>query len=74
MLGLATELGILVEFSDDYKDLLGMYYSHWHHRFIFLNSRLDEDWLPMVVAHEIGHDQLHRTLAQAACRNLNFSA
>lgn len=72
MLGLATELGILVEFSDDYKDLLGMYYSHWHHRFIFLNSRLDEDWLPMVVAHEIGHDQLHRPLAQAGLQEFEL--
>lgn len=72
MLGLAEELGILVEFSDDYKDLLGMYYSHWHHRFIFLNSRLDEDWLPMVLAHEIGHDQLHRELAKTGLQEFEL--
>ena len=66
MLALTQELGIHVEFADDYKDLLGMYFNKWHHRFIFLNSRLDEDWLPMVLAHEIGHDQLHRSAAIAA--------
>ena len=43
MLTLAKDLGICVEFADDYKHLLGMYFNKWHHRFIFLNSRLDED-------------------------------
>lgn len=72
MLALAEELGIHVEFADDYKDLLGMYFNKWHHRFIFLNSRLDEDWLPMVLAHEIGHDQLHRELAKTGLQEFEL--
>ena len=72
MMALAQELGIHVEFADDYKDLLGMYFNRWHHRFIFLNSRLDEDWLPMVLAHEIGHDQLHRELAKTGLQEFEL--
>ena len=72
MLALAEELGIHVEFADDYKDLLGMYFNKWHHRFIFLNSRLDEDWLPRVLAHEIGHDQLHRELAKTGLQEFEL--
>ncbi|WP_295631990.1 ImmA/IrrE family metallo-endopeptidase [uncultured Mitsuokella sp.] len=72
MLTLAKDLGICVEFADDYKHLLGMYFNKWHHRFIFLNSRLDEDWLPMVLAHEIGHDQLHRELAKTGLQEFEL--
>lgn len=72
MMALAQELGIHVEFADDYKNLLGMYFNRWHHRFIFLNSRLDEDWLPMVLAHEIGHDQLHRELAKTGLQEFEL--
>ncbi len=72
MLALAKDLGIHVEFADDYKNLLGMYFNKWHHRFIFLNSRLDEDWLPMVLAHEIGHDQLHRELAKTGLQEFEL--
>ena len=74
MMALAQELGIHVEFADDYKNLLGMYFNRWHHRFIFLNSRLDEDWLPMVLAHEIGHDQLHRELAKTGLQEFEANA
>ena len=49
-----------------------MYFNRWHHRFIFLNSRLDEDWLPMVLAHEIGHDQLHRELAKTGLQEFEL--
>ena len=72
MMALAQELGIHVEFADDYKNLLGMYFNRWHHRFIFLNSRLDEDWLPMVLAHEIGHDKLHRELAKTGLQEFEL--
>ena len=54
-LEIAEGLGIHVLFEDDYKDLLGMYYANWGNRFIFLNNRLDDIWMPMVLAHEIGH-------------------
>ena len=61
---IAKENGIVVFFNDNYKDLLGWYRCQQRHRLIFLNSRLDEVWLAMVLAHEIGHDQLHRNLAK----------
>lgn len=60
---IAKSLGIHVDFSDEFKNLLGMYFSRWRNRFIVLNNRLDEVWSNMVLAHEIGHDQLHRKLA-----------
>lgn len=31
---------------------------------VFLNNRLEEYMLRMVVAHEIGHDMLHREFAK----------
>ena len=63
---IAECLGIRVVFMPDYKDLLGMYTSRWRMRIIFLNDRLDNVWLQMVLAHEIGHDALHRELATVA--------
>ncbi len=64
LVALAETIGIKVNFESDYKNLLGMYVHVMKSRFIFLNSRLDAYWLPMVLAHEIGHDQLHRSLAR----------
>ncbi|MEE1115126.1 MAG: ImmA/IrrE family metallo-endopeptidase [Eubacterium sp.] len=63
LLQTAEELGIDVVFSDRYTELLGMYTCRWRHRFIFLNDRMDEEMTRMVLAHEIGHDRLHRPLA-----------
>ena len=71
-LEIASSLGIHVLFEDDYKDLLGMYYANWGNRFIFLNNRLDDIWMPMVLAHEIGHDQLHRALARQTLQEFNL--
>ncbi|MDD6696897.1 MAG: ImmA/IrrE family metallo-endopeptidase [Veillonellaceae bacterium] len=71
-LEIAEGLGIHVLFEDDYKDLLGMYYANWGNRFIFLNNRLDDIWMPMVLAHEIGHDQLHRDLARQTLQEFNL--
>lgn len=61
---IAENLGIHVFFNDSYTNLLGMYCYKQRNRFIFLNGRLDEIWLPMVAAHELGHDMLHREIAQ----------
>ena len=60
---IAKELNIKVLYNDNFVNLLGMYFCKWHHRFIILNSNLDDIWQNMVMAHEIGHDQLHRDLA-----------
>lgn len=60
---LADALGVTVKYSDLYKNLLGMYFSKWRRRYIFLNSNMDENMKRMVLAHEIGHDALHRDIA-----------
>nr|DAK26572.1 MAG TPA: IrrE protein [Caudoviricetes sp.] len=59
----AELLNIRLIFSNEFKNLLGMYYVRWRNRFIIVNNRLDDAWLRMVIAHEIGHDQLHRDIA-----------
>jgi len=69
---IADGLGIDVLYEDDYHDLLGMYYANWGRRFIFLNNRLDDIWQRMVLAHEIGHDQLHRELARTSLQEFNL--
>ena len=48
-LQLAADMGIMLYDCPDFSQLLGMYTCRWRHR--------------MVLAHEIGHDQLHRHLA-----------
>lgn len=63
-LRIASDLGILVQYVDEFEDLLGMYTCRWKHRIILLNSRLDPYMTQMVTAHEIGHDMLHRHLAK----------
>ena len=60
---IAEDNGITIFYNDGYKKLLGFYRYCQKHRLIFLNGRLDEIWLPMVVAHELGHDTLHRYIA-----------
>lgn len=62
----AKELKIDVLYNENFSKLLGMYFCQWRHRFIFLNANLDDIWCNMVLAHEIGHDQLHRSLARQA--------
>ncbi len=62
---IAEGTGIRLHYREDFQDLLGMYALVIQERFIFLNSRLEEPMTSMVLAHEIGHDQLHRSLAGA---------
>lgn len=64
MLTVARDLGIKVYFEDGYTSLLGMYTYVYKTRAIFVNTRLDEYMTQMVIAHEIGHDMLHRELAK----------
>ncbi len=64
MFWLSQELGIRVYFEDSYKNLLGMYTYAFKQRAIFVNSHLDDQMRQIVIAHEIGHDMLHRDLAK----------
>ena len=62
---IAKELGISVLLCEDFGSLKGMYRVVKRNRFIFLNKDLGDRMLRIVCAHELGHDQLHRKLAQA---------
>ncbi len=64
---LAQCLGINVRY-DDLGSLKGLYTVIDDCRFILVNNQLEEEMQNVVIAHEIGHDQLHRQLAQ----NENF--
>lgn len=65
-LKIAQELGVYVDFIDDFRELLGMYTYRHRERHILLNSHMDELLTRMVCAHELGHDALHRELAKSA--------
>lgn len=60
---LAADMGIRVYDCPDFRDLLGMYTYRWKHRIVLMNPNVSEDLYRMVLAHELGHDQLHRQLA-----------
>ena len=62
---IAGELGISVLLCEDFGSLKGMYRVIKRNRFIFLNKDLGNRMLRIVCAHELGHDRLHRKLAQA---------
>jgi Zn-dependent peptidase ImmA (M78 family) len=61
---LAEALNIHVRFSNEFEKLKGMYIIIYGNRFIIVNGKLDEQTKRLVVAHEIGHDRLHRQLAE----------
>jgi Zn-dependent peptidase ImmA (M78 family) len=63
-LELAGALGIHVRYSREFTTLKGMYVIISQNRFIIVNGKLDEQTKRLVVAHEIGHDRLHRDLAE----------
>ncbi len=61
---IAKELGVNIYYNGEFEDLLGMYTSQQKRRAMVVNNRLDEYLLLMVVAHELGHDTLHREEAK----------
>lgn len=60
---IAKELGIEVLLCENFGPLKGMYRVVKRNRFIFINQDLSEQMQRIVCAHELGHDQLHRSLA-----------
>ena len=60
---IAEMLGIRIYYRSDFTNLLGMYTYQWKHRMSFISDRLGDELEQMVLAHEIGHDQRHRSLA-----------
>lgn len=59
---LAQCLNINVRY-DDLGSLKGLYTVIDDCRFILVNSLLEDEMQNVVIAHEIGHDQLHRQIA-----------
>jgi Zn-dependent peptidase ImmA (M78 family) len=63
-LEIAEALNIHVRYSKEFEKLKGMYVIICGNRFIIVNGKLDEQTKRLVVAHELGHDRLHRELAE----------
>ncbi|MBP5288296.1 MAG: ImmA/IrrE family metallo-endopeptidase [Clostridia bacterium] len=63
---IAAGEGIPVTCCPDFKKLQGMYKVILGQRFIFLNGNLNRRTARMVLAHELGHDFLHREMAQGS--------
>lgn len=61
---IAKESNIKIKYLDRVTDLLGMYTIIQRNRFVFLNSNMEEYMMKMVLAHELGHDTLHRHLTK----------
>lgn len=61
---LINELNINLEYLGDTESLLGVYQVMLRNRFIFIASNIGS-LKKVVLAHELGHDQLHR----AYCKN-----
>ena len=62
-LEIAESMGIIVNDVPELKGLLGMYTYKMKNRIILMNPNINEVLYRMVLGHEIGHDQLHRSLA-----------
>lgn len=67
---IAKEIGIKIYDESSFKKLLGMYTFRWNHRMMFLNSNMEYYLRQMVIAHELGHDALHREIAKASGKGL----
>ena len=63
---IAEALGVHIRMVDTFVNLKGMYRVILGERYIFLSSNLDKRTQRIVCAHELGHDQLHRTLATSS--------
>ncbi len=62
---LCARMGICL-YEEDFGRLKGMYRIILRRRCVFVNRSLDADMRRMVLAHEIGHDRLHREFAKGA--------
>ncbi len=60
-------LGINLMYKDGLGSLKGFYYTLLRERYIVINSNIDAP--DIVAAHELGHDRLHRHLANVPMRD-----
>lgn len=61
---IASEIGVMLRYSEELDKLLGLYTYRWKHRIILLNDKMEEIMARMVCAHELGHNALHRDIAK----------
>ena len=61
---IASEIGVMLRYSEELDKLLGLYTYRWKHRIILLNDKMEEIMARMGCAHELGHDALHRDIAK----------
>lgn len=61
---IASEIGVMLRYSEELDKLLGLYTYRWKHRIILLNDKMEEIMARMVCAHELGHEALHRDIAK----------
>ena len=66
-LTIIKSLNIKLFYSNELDRLLGLYTYNWKNRIIIVNSKLNHRQMTTVLAHELGHDTLHRKLAAGAC-------
>lgn len=69
---IAREAGIKIYEEPAFNKLLGMYTYRWKHRMIFLNPQMEDAVRQMVIAHELGHDALHRELAKEGLKEFSL--
>ena len=61
---IAEEDGVLLRFCPEFQTLRGMYKVILGQRFVFLNGNMKRREARQVLAHELGHDALHREMAR----------
>ncbi len=61
-------LGIHVMYKSGLGSLKGFYYTLFDERYIVLNDDIGEE-LTVIAAHELGHDRLHRHLADVPLKD-----
>ncbi len=63
---LAEAEGITVRLCPEFRELKGMYKVILDQRFVFLNGNLRRREAKRVLAHELGHDALHREMGASS--------
>lgn len=61
---LAERMGVRVVSCPDFQNLEGMYKVILGERFVFLNGNLRRRRAGLILAHELGHDLLHREMGE----------
>lgn len=63
---LAQADGVVLRFCPEFQTLRGMYKVILGQRFVFLNGNMKRREARQVLAHELGHDVLHRQMAMSS--------